>query len=120
MDIKAETKYLRISSKKLKALAKAVVGLSADQAMDRLLLAKDKGERVLQRVLKTAYADAKNNFKLDGANLKIKSVEILKGPIMKRWQPVARGVAHQIKKRMSHIKVTLEEIKKGEALSVKR
>lgn len=113
MDIVAQKKYLHISVKKLKALAKMVVGLSPDEAIDRLILSTDKGARLLCQAIKSVREDAKNNFKLDAKSLRIKTVEILKGPLMKRWQPVARGMAHQIKKRMSHIKVTLEETKRG-------
>ncbi len=102
-----QTKYAHISSKKMKAIAKLVVGLKVDNAMDKLLLFADKGAKLLYQTLKSAQADAKNNFKLDPATLKVKTVEILKGPFMKRWQPVSRGMAHSIKKRMAHIKVTL-------------
>lgn len=107
MNITAEIKYLRISPKKLKALSKVVIGLSPQNAIDRLLLVSDKAGKLMLSVIKSAQANAQNNLKLNAATLKIKTVEILKGPTMKRWQPVSKGMAHQIKKRMSHIKVVL-------------
>lgn len=109
MNIIAEIKYLHISPKKIKALGKIVVGLSPTDAIDRLLLVSGKGARLLMQVIKSAQASAKNNFKLDENLLKIKTVVVLKGPAMKRWQPVSKGMAHSIKKRMSHIKVILED-----------
>lgn len=112
MNITAEIKYLHISPKKMKALGRIVVGLAPADAIDRLLLASGKGTKLLLQAIKTAQADAQNNLKLDISSLKIKTVMVLKGPTMKRWQPVARGMAHSIKKRMTHLKVTLEETKK--------
>lgn len=109
MNITAEIKYLHISPKKMKALARIVVGLSSTDAIDRLLLVSGKGARLLLSAIKSAHASAKNNLKLDENKLKIKTVEVLKGPALRRWQPVSRGMAHSIKKRMTHLKVTLEE-----------
>lgn len=111
METVAYIKYLRISPKKMKPLGEAVLGLSPSEAVDRLLIDGRKGAKILVDAIKSAYANAKNNFKLDPINLRIKTVEILKGPFLKRWQPVSRGMAHQIKKRTTHIKVVLEEVK---------
>lgn len=111
MEIFASTKYQRISPKKIRELGQSIVGLPPQQAMDRLLLFGNKASRVLSAVVKSALSNAKNNFKMDNKLLKIKTVQIGKGPFLKRYQPVSRGMAHQIKKRTSHIKVILEEIK---------
>lgn len=124
MNITVEIKYLHISPKKMKALGRVVVGLKPSDAIDRLILISGKGAKLLLQAIKSAQADARNNLKLDESSLKIKTIEILKGPMMKRWQPVSKGMAHQIKKRMTHIKVilaskeveaakTLESPKKG-------
>lgn len=102
-------KYIHISSKKIKHLGQTTVGLAPQEAIDRLLIMKDKRGRTLALAIKSALANATNNQKLDSKHLKIASIEILKGPFYKRWQPVSRGMAHQIKKRTSHIKVVLKE-----------
>lgn len=107
MEISAQIKYLHISPKKMKALGRIVVGLTPADAIDRLLLASGKGAKLLLQAIKSAQANAKNNLKLNEAALRIKTVSVLKGPAMKRWQPVSRGMAHQIKKRMAHLKVVL-------------
>lgn len=109
MEIIAQIKYLRTSPKKLKALGNIVVGLKPTDAIDRLLLVSGKGAKLLLSAIKSAQANAKNNLKLDESLLTIKTVEVGKGPIMKRWQPVSRGMAHQIKKRMTHLKVVLTQ-----------
>lgn len=107
----------------VKFLAKHAVGLSAQNAIDRLEMVTTKGGRFLSSVIKSALSNATKNHKLEGASLKIKSIEILKGPFFKRWQPVSRGMAHQIQKRTTHIKVKLYEVKSlpaqaGEKLKV--
>lgn len=112
MDITAEIKYLHISPKKMKALGKIVVGLTPTDAIDRLRMSSSKGAKLLLQAIKSVQANAKNNLKLNESSLKIKTISVLKGPVMKRWQPVSRGMAHQIKKKMTHLKVTLEETKK--------
>ncbi len=116
MEATAYIKYLRISPKKVKPLGDLVVGMHPLRAVDRLLIDGRKGARILADVISSAFFNAKNNLKLDPDNLRIKTVEVLKGPFFKRWQPVARGMAHQIKKRTTHIKVTItsEEIEKKE------
>lgn len=113
-------KYLRYSPKKLKELGKIVVGLSALEAIDRLSILSKKGKGFLSSAIKSAIANHVNNLKQDKKLLKVKSVEILKGPSFKRWQPVSRGMAHQIKKRTSHIKITLEENKVGAKILTER
>lgn len=109
MEITATIKYLHISPKKMKALGRIVTGLSPKEAINRLLLVSGKGAKLLLGAIKSAQADAQNNLKLNESLLKIKTVVVLKGPALKRWQPVSRGMAHQIKKRMTHLKVILED-----------
>lgn len=112
MNVTADIRYIHISPKKMKALGRSVVGLAPNDAIDRLNLTSGKGARLLMKVIKSAQSNASNNSKLDPALLKIKTVETGKGPMMKRWQPVSKGMAHSIKKRMTHLKVTLVETKK--------
>lgn len=114
MEAVAHTKYIRISPKKIRFLGNALKGLSPIEARDRLMLRSEKAARILSDAIKTAQYNAINNLKLSSDNLRIKTIETGKGPFLKRWQPVSRGIAHQIKKRTSHIKVTLEEIQKKE------
>lgn len=120
MNITAQIKYLHISPKKMKALARIVVGLNPADAISKLLMGSGKGARLLLQAIKSAQADAQNNLKLDTATLIIKSVSILKGPAMKRFQPVSRGMAHSIKKRMSHITVVLTQKEAKVAKVVKK
>ena len=111
MEIKAESKYIKISPRKVRLVANTVRGLSLTSALENLTFLRKRAAKPLFKTLKSAIANAVNNFKLKEEDLKIKSIEILKGPVLKRWRPVSRGRAHSYEKKMSHIRVILEEIK---------
>lgn len=83
--------------------------MNAYRAVDKLNLEAGKRGNILVKVIKSALANAKNNNKLDANNMVIKSIEVLKGPFAKRWQPVSKGMAHSIKKRTAHLKIVLTE-----------
>lgn len=110
MSITTDTKYLRISPKKVKSTARNISGLNTRAALARLLFANTKASRILTKTIKSAVANAVNNLKKNADNLIIRSISVNKGPVLKRWQPVSRGMAHKIKKPTSHIKIVLEEI----------
>lgn len=102
-------KYLRISPKKIKNLGRLTVGLSPQEALDRLSFTKGQAPKFLTQAILSAKANAVNNLKLNATSLIIKKVSIEKGPHFKRWQPQARGIAHPYKKRTTHLRVTIGE-----------
>lgn len=112
-EITAYSKYVRISPKKIRLLAEIIHGLSLTQALEQLPFLRKRGGEQLAKILKQALANAENNLKIAKETLRIKKIEIGKGPSLKRFRAVARGVAHQYKRRTSHIKVVLEEIEQG-------
>lgn len=112
-EITAYSKYVRISPKKIRLLAEVIHGLSLTQALEQLPFLRKRGGEQLAKILKQASANAENNLKIAKETLRIKKIEIGKGPSLKRFRAVARGVAHQYKRRTSHIKVVLEEIEQG-------
>jgi large subunit ribosomal protein L22 len=116
MHIIAESKFIRMSPKKIRETAHVVVGLSPRVALDRLSFAGTHASRVLKKVIESAVSNATNNAKLSANTLMIERIEIGKGPFFKRWNPVSRGMAHAIKKKTSHIKVVLTEKSTGKAL----
>ena len=85
--------------------------MKPQDAVDRLSGGYAKGYILFAKAIKSALSDSVNNYKLDKDSLTFKSLEVGKGPHFKRWQPVARGMAHQIKKRTTHLKIVLEEKK---------
>ncbi len=111
MQVISYSKYLRMSPKKAKFLADSIKKMKPTDAIYRLTFGKEKGFILFAKAIKSALSDSENNYKLDKNSLFFKSLEVGKGPHLKRWQPVARGMAHQIKKRMTHLKIVLEEKK---------
>jgi len=108
MEIKAEAKYIRISTRKQRLVVAAIKGLTIDKAITALSFLDKSGAKPLMKVLMQAKANAVNNLKLDENKLKIKEIQVGTGPILKRGKPVSRGMWHPIKKRSSHIRVILE------------
>lgn len=109
MEIKSTTKYARFSPKKGRDVAREIVGLSVSDAIDTLTYTPKKAAFLINKTLKTAVADAENNFDLDAESLIVKSAAVTTGTISKRFKPRARGSAAAIRKRTCHITVTVEE-----------
>jgi len=111
MEIKSTTKYARFSPKKGRDVAREIVGLPVSDAIDTLTYTPKKAAFLINKTLKTAVADAENNFDLDAEELIVKEATVNAGSSFRRFKPRARGSASAIKKRTSHIMVT---VAKGE------
>jgi large subunit ribosomal protein L22 len=105
MEVIATGKYIRISPKKSRAIADLVRGKDAKTSFNMLSLMAQKPAGVIAKVLGSAMANAENNFNLDRDSLVIEKIMIDGGPVLKRFQPRAKGMAYSIKKRTSHITV---------------
>lgn len=109
MEARAIAKYVRISPLKVNYIAKEIRGKNVDEALAILKFTPKKGAKELEKVLKSAIANAENNFDLDRDNLYVKEAYANDGPTMKRWRPRFQGRAYPILKRSSHIGVVVEE-----------
>jgi large subunit ribosomal protein L22 len=103
--VKAQAKWLKIAPRKLDRVTKLIRGKFAAEALMLLKFLPQKGARLLEKVVKSAMANAKNNYKLDENKLKILEAFVNKAVNMKRIQPRARGRAFPILKRSSHLTV---------------
>lgn len=115
MAYEATHRYARISPRKVRPLADMIRGKFADEALDILKFQPHRGARLLEKVVKSALGNARdpenpeNRGRMVEVDRLIVSEAIIDGgPMFKRIRPRARGMAYGIKKRMSHIKVTLE------------
>ncbi len=108
MAYEAKHRYARISPRKVRAFADLIRGKSADDALDILRYQPNRGARMLEKVLKSALANAEDRRARNLGGLLVVDVRIDGGPMFKRLRPKARGMASIIKKRMSHISVALE------------
>ena len=111
METKAKAKFIRMSPRKVRLVADAVRGLPAEQALGRLKLMKKAAVRPIAKLINSTIANAEHNFELAQNNLFIKEIRIDEAPALKRWMPRAHGRATTIRKRNSHIYLTLAEIK---------
>ncbi len=116
----AKLNYLRISPRKVRQISDLIKGMEVIGAENQLNFLSKRSARLLLKLLKSAAANAKNNFDLDKENLFISNILVNQGPSLKRWMPRARGVASPIIKRTSHITLILEEKKKTKIIPKKK
>jgi large subunit ribosomal protein L22 len=114
MEVKAITKYVRISDLKAREVAREIQGLPVSEALSLLNFVPKKAALLYGKTLRSAVANAENNHELEADDLYIKSATATKGPMLKRIMPRARGSAAGIKKRMSHLTLVLAPIEKEE------
>lgn len=103
--VRAQAKWLRIGPRKLGLVMEMIRGKNALEALQILRLMPQKGARILGKVIKTAIANAKNNFKLNQETLIVSEIYANKGVTMKRWRARAKGRAFPILKKTSHVTV---------------
>ncbi|MBU0619791.1 50S ribosomal protein L22 [Patescibacteria group bacterium] len=120
MEIKAKLKHLRMSPRKVRLVADLVRGMNTNQAFDQLQFINKKATEPIKKLLKSGVANAEHNYKLDKNNLLIKEIRVDEGATLKRWMPRAHGRATPLRKRSSHIMLTLDEIVKSEKKESKK
>jgi len=112
----AKLSYARVSVQKACYILDAIRGKDVETALAILAYSPRYASTVIEKLLKSAIANARNNEKyqdLDLDNLYIEECYANKGPTMKRIRPRAQGRAFRIEKRMSHITIVLNERKTG-------
>lgn len=105
----AKLSYARISVQKACFVLDAIRGKDVETALGILAYNPRYASSVIEKLLKSAIANAENNNGMNPENLYIEECFANKGPTMKRIRPRARGTAYRIEKRMSHITVVLDE-----------
>jgi len=110
MEVRAVAKDTGISPRKVRLLVDMVRGKKVDEALTILRFAPTPTARVVAKVVKSAAANADNNFQMSPSDLKIVTVFANEGRTLKRFRPRARGRANQILKRSSHITVIVAEV----------
>ncbi len=106
MEASARLKFARISSKKMQPIASMVRGLGLQEAIASLQYTPKKGAIFLRKVLESARSNAAEK-QVDVDTLKIKSVQVDKGPMFYRMMTRQRGMAYRIRRRSVHISVTV-------------
>jgi len=109
MEVRAVTRYVRISPRKARLVTELVKGKPVEEALTTLKFVPKKGARLVRKTLRSAVANAEHNPNIDVDTLYVKRIYVDEGPSMKRWRPRAMGRATRILKRSSHITVILDE-----------
>ena len=108
--MRAEAKWVRISPRKARLVAEHIRGRSVPEARSVLAFTPREAARELDKVLRSAVANAESQHQLSDERLYVSAAYVDEGPIMKRWRPRARGRVGRIYKRTCHITVKLAEI----------
>ena len=106
---KATLKYARISSRKVKIVADLIKGKDIDEALAILKYTPKASSEMLEKLLKSAIANAENNHHMAHEKLYVADIFANQGPTLKRIRPAAKGSAVRIRKRTSHITIVLKE-----------
>src|SRR5438128_8518820 len=106
-EVRAEAKWVRTSARKARLVAEHIRGRSVPEARTVLAFTPRAAAREVEKVLKSAVANAEANHGLDGDDLYVSAAYVDEGPTLKRWRARARGRVARIRKRTCHITVRL-------------
>mgnify|MGYP001579674673 CR=1 len=118
MEIRAISKSVRISPRKVRLVADAIRNLSAIEAMHVLQSTDKQAAKPLMKALRSAVANAINNVGLDSKDLIVSTIMINQGQVLKRFRPSTRGRIHPYKKRSSDIVIMVKSIETKAAAPV--
>ncbi len=109
MEVKAIAKDTGVSPRKVRPLIDMVRGKKVDEALSLLRFAPTPTARMVAKVIKSAAANAENNYEMTPSDLKIVSIFAGEARTLKRFRPRSRGRVSPILKRSSHITVVVAE-----------
>ena len=109
LEAKAVLKYARISSRKVKIVADLIRGKQVDEALAIIKFTPKASSEILEKLLKSAIANAENNHNMDVSKLYVAEIFANQGATMKRIRAATQGRANRIRKRTSHIEIVLKE-----------
>ena len=109
MEAKAYLRHVRISPRKVQIVLNLIRGKDVKVAQAILEQTPKSASEYLEKLLKSAIANADHNFNMDVHNLYVAECFVCPGPTMKRVRPAPKGSAHRVLKRTSHVTMTLKE-----------
>ncbi|MFZ5391108.1 MAG: 50S ribosomal protein L22 [Patescibacteria group bacterium] len=110
MEVQAQLRFARLSPRKVKLVIDLVRGKTLSEAVRQLGSLSKAPAKPVMKLLKSAAANGKANFKAEPAEWWIKTILVNQGPVLKRWQPKAMGRATPLRRPTSHIKVILSDV----------
>jgi large subunit ribosomal protein L22 len=112
---RAEAKYVRLSARKARVVLDHIRGRSVPEARTILAFTPRAAAVDIEKVLRSAVANAESAHALDGDELVILAAYADEGPTLKRWRARARGRVNRIRKRTCHITLIVSENPKAQA-----
>lgn len=116
---KAQLKFLRMTPQKVRLVAGLVRGMEVNKALDQLKFSSKQAALPVKKLIESAVANAIHNNNVKKDTLKIETIFVNEGSVLRRWMPRAMGRATPLRKKSSHITVILtgeaDEVKKKEA-----
>lgn len=109
IEVRAVERQIRMSPQKVRLVLDVVRGKPVNEALAILRFLPQRAAGVVSKAVKSAAANAENNFNMDPDELIITRVSADEGRMLKRWRPRARGRVNQILKRSSHVTVVVAE-----------
>ena len=109
MEVRAVSKYVRISPQKVRKVIDDIKGRPVESGLQKLKFMPQKAANILEKIIRSAVANADQNADIDIDLLVIRNITADQGPTLKRWKARARGRGTRVLKRTSHITVTLAE-----------
>jgi len=109
MEVKAVTRYVRISPQKVRMLIDAIKGKSVEQGLNVLKFMPQKAAGILEKTIRSAVANADQKQDMDVDTLVIRNITADQGPTLKRFRARARGRGTRILKKTAHITVILAD-----------
>ena len=109
MQVKAQAKFLRGSTRKARLVTRAIKGMPVEEAAATLRFMPQFAAKDIARVLQSATANAENNHNLSAEDLVVLEAVADEGPTIKRFRPRAQGRAFPIHKPMTHITIVVAD-----------
>jgi large subunit ribosomal protein L22 len=109
MKVSASLRGVRLSAQKGRLVADQVRGLKVDRALNILTFSPKKGAKIIKKVLESAIANAEHNEGADIDSLKVSTIFVERGTVLKRLHARAKGRANRIVKPTCHIYVTVAD-----------
>ena len=113
--VRAEAKYVRLSARKARLVLDHIRGRSVPEARTILAFTSRHAATDIEKVLRSAVANAESRYALDGDELIVLAAYADEGPTLKRWRARARGRVNRIRKRTCHITLIVSENPKAQA-----
>jgi large subunit ribosomal protein L22 len=109
METQAITRFVRLSPRKVRLVVDLIRGKSVEDALNVLKFTPKRSAAVVAKTLRSAVANAENTQSVDVDRLYVKRAMVDEGGMWKRFMPRAMGRATRVRKRLSHIKIVVDE-----------